>query len=138
MIVDADYHKVLDFHKKNHHEVTVVGAVQRHVVPYGVIELSKKGTICEMREKPVFDFTINTGVYVFQKNATKAIPNRLYDMNDLVSSLIKKGKRVGVYPVSDTSYADLGQWEEYQKNMGLLLGKPSSESYVPGNMNGKL
>ena len=36
-------------------------------------------------------------------------------MNDLITILMKKNLKIMVYPVSEKSWIDVGQWNEYKK-----------------------
>jgi len=36
-------------------------------------------------------------------------------MTDLIKLCKEKGKKVGVYPISEKSWIDVGQWGEYKK-----------------------
>lgn len=121
VIVDADYENLLSFHQKNKNILTVVGSIHHHRIPYGVIHFEKEGKIKKMVEKPEFDFTINTGMYVLSKKALEFIPkNKCFDMTDLIQVLLKNKENIGVYPVSQKSYVDIGQWEEYKKTVEKL------------------
>jgi len=35
----------------------------------------------------------------------------------LITDLQKQGKKIGVYPVSEKSWIDIGQWGEYRKTV---------------------
>ena len=37
------------------------------------------------------------------------------NMNDLINKLIKKKLNIGLYPITDNSWIDVGQWSEYKK-----------------------
>ena len=46
----------------------------------------------------------------------KYIPeNKIYDMPELIVDAINDGGKVGIYPISDNSWIDVGQWPEYNK-----------------------
>ena len=118
IVVDIDYDDLVNFHNKNNYILTVIGSMQCHKIPYGVIHFGKDGKIDKIQEKPEFDIMINTGVYVLSKKALDFIPkNRYFDMTDLMQALLAKGQHIGVYPASEKSYIDIGQWEEYKKAM---------------------
>ena len=87
--------------------------MKQHSLPYGVCTVDTDGTLKSFKEKPIFDYLVNTGFYVIDPSVIKLIPEDSYfDMTDLINSLIKNGKTVGVYPVSEKSWVDVGQWEE--------------------------
>jgi NDP-sugar pyrophosphorylase family protein len=122
ILLEVDYEEVLQFHKEKQNDVTVIGSVQHIVVPYGVIEFSKNGCIEKMSEKPEFDVVINTGVYVLNKTTIRYIPPQTYiDMPDLIRAVMEDRRRVSVFPVSEKSYIDIGQWNEYKKNIETLM-----------------
>jgi dTDP-glucose pyrophosphorylase len=56
--------------------------------------------------------------------ALELIPvNRFYHITDLINDLLKKGKNAGVYPVSEKSWLDMGQWEELQETLNKFEAK---------------
>jgi len=115
VIVRADFSDVLKHHEKNKAALTVLSSIQHHKIPYGVFDFKKDGHVIDIIEKPEYTFTVNTGVYVMEKEVLKLIPrNEYFDMTDLIRK-IKRKKRVVVYPVNDSDYTDMGQWEEYRK-----------------------
>ena len=42
------------------------------------------------------------------------------DMTDLISKVKKRGLNVGVFPVSEDSWFDVGQLSEYNKNVDKI------------------
>jgi len=121
IIVDLDYRDLVNFHRDNDNVFTVVGSIQHHRIPYGTINFEKDGRIRTIQEKPEFDLTVNTGVYVLSKKVLEFIPEaKPFDMTDLIQILLEDKQNVGVYPVSQKSYVDVGQWEEYKKAMDKL------------------
>ena len=70
----------------------------------------------EINEKPGYSLLVNTGMYVIQSAVLKIIPkNTYYLMTDLIQDAKGSGLKVGVYPISEKSWIDVGQWEEYRK-----------------------
>ncbi|MFA5292238.1 MAG: nucleotidyltransferase family protein [Phycisphaerae bacterium] len=121
VIVKADYSDLLRFHNDSRNLLTVVGAIYHHQIPYGVINFEKEGKIKHIKEKPEFDFTVNTGMYVMSSKVLEFIPkDKNFDMTDLVAVLLDSKKNVGVYPVSEKSYVDIGQWKEYREAIDKL------------------
>jgi dTDP-glucose pyrophosphorylase len=55
-------------------------------------------------------------MYVLDKTVLGDIPkNKTYHMTDLINDYLIKGARIGVYPVSEKSWLDMGQFEELQE-----------------------
>ena len=58
---------------------------------------------------------------MMKKNLVKLIPqNRRLEMNDFINILKRKGKKIGVYPIDDSSWQDIGEWTEYQKTISVI------------------
>jgi dTDP-glucose pyrophosphorylase len=121
VIVNTDYHDLLTHHRKNRHALTIVGSIQHYKIPYGIISFNSGGVVDAIIEKPEYDFTVNTGLYVLETEVLKLIPEgKTFHITDLIGRILKEKEKVGVYPVSERSYIDLGQWEEYKKAIRIL------------------
>ena len=115
-IVDEDYGEILQYHRDNKNEITVVSAMKSVYIPYGTLVTGENGLLESLQEKPEFTFQINTGMYVLEPHLLKEIPSdRIYHITYLIEKLIKEGRRVGVYPINDGSWTDIGNWDEYLK-----------------------
>ena len=115
IMIDADLIDMYNFHKKNKNEITVVASTQKYEIPYGICKLNKQGNLKTIEEKPKFNFLANTGLYIINPKILKLIPkNKKFDMTDLIkkANLIKK--KIGVFPVGEDSWMDIGQWNEYK------------------------
>jgi NDP-sugar pyrophosphorylase family protein len=122
IIVKADYDDVINFHKNHNASLTILSSIQHYKIPYGVIEFKNGGVVNKITEKPEYSMTVNTGVYVFDKSILKYIPkNKIFDMNNLIDSLIANKKTVVTYPVNENDYIDIGQLEEYKKITNNLI-----------------
>ncbi|MCD4781611.1 MAG: CBS domain-containing protein [Candidatus Omnitrophica bacterium] len=118
IIVDCDYSDIYGFHCEKNNDITIVGSHRHFVIPYGVCEIKNGGTLKSINEKPEYDFLVNTGMVVLKRSVLKYIPrNKEFHMTDLISSVQQKGGKVGVYPIDEKSWIDVGQWDEYKKVM---------------------
>ena len=121
VIYKIDIADFYNFHKKNKNDITLVASDKEYVVPYGVCNLKKNGSLNKITEKPGFDFLINTGLYLLNKKVIKLIPkNKLFNTPDLINIANRKGYKIGVYPVSESSWMDVGQWTELNKIAELI------------------
>jgi 3-hydroxymyristoyl/3-hydroxydecanoyl-(acyl carrier protein) dehydratase len=60
-------------------------------------------------------------MYVLRGTALKYIPhNEHFNMTDLVDEVRKNDGTVGVYPISEKSWLDTGDWQEYKKTVEQL------------------
>ena len=113
-LVDIDLHDLLEYHKRNKNMITVVSAVKKIHIPYGTIETEVDGIISSMREKPDLVYQINSGFYVLEPDVLNYIEEEVFlNITDLIDRLMKCGEKVGAFPVSDGSWIDMGNWDEY-------------------------
>lgn len=115
-LILTDYGKLYDFHIKSGNMVTIVSALKNIVVPYGVLHSKENGEISGMDEKPKLSYFINTGMYIINPEVIKKIPdNTFFHMTDLVNNIMKDGEKVGMYPVSEDSFFDMGEFDEMKR-----------------------
>lgn len=115
-LIRADYTDLFRFHKKSGNAITIVAAMKNDVIPYGVISSKENGEIENMIEKPRRSYFVNTGMYVINPEMIELIPNNtFFHMTNLTEKAIKNGCRVGMYPVSEDSFLDMGEFEEMKR-----------------------
>ena len=118
IIIDADYKDILNFHKIEGYDITLVASPKKYSIPYGMCELDKNGHLSNIREKPSYNFLANTGLYVLNPNVLKLIPrNKPYHMTELIKQAKKKKLKIGIYPIESQKWIDIGQWNEYKKTL---------------------
>jgi dTDP-glucose pyrophosphorylase len=116
ILIDQDYSEILAYHRENKNELTVVAALKSFSIPYGTIETGENGILNSITEKPQITFKINTGLYILEPSLLKEIPkNTFYHITTLIEDLQKQNRRVGVFPISENSWKDIGEWKEYLK-----------------------
>lgn len=115
IIIHTNYCSFYDFHKKGGYGLTMIGSMRQYTVPYGVCDIDNKGMLRKMKEKPHFDFLVNTGMYLLEPEILKFIPDQMhYDMTDLIQRVQESGMKVGLFPVSEKSWIDIGELSEYK------------------------
>ena len=120
VIVDADYGEIHRYHVEAKNDLTVVGVVKSYSIPYGVLETGDDGRLTGIREKPELTFKINSGMYLLEPHLLSRIPRDApYNLTDLIESVRHDG-RVGVFPVSEGAWMDVGEWSEYNKTAKRL------------------
>ena len=78
-----------------------------------MVELNEGGALSAISEKPEMNFLTNTGLYVLEPSVIDGLrPNEPVPFTDVIESVRASGRRVGVYPVSEHSWMDMGQLEE--------------------------
>ena len=123
IIIEQDYSEILNYHYENQNEITVVGAIKNYSIPYGTLTTREDGLLQTIQEKPEIIFKINTGFYILEPHLIKEIPNnRIYHITYLIEKLQQENRRVGVFPVSEKSWIDIGNWEEYLTHIHIKHG----------------
>ena len=99
VIADVDLNELLKFHKKNKSILTIGVKNFQYKNPYGVI-VSKKNRFISFEEKPEVNFTINTGIYIFNKKIIPIINKfNLKNIEDLITILNNKAYKILTYPI---------------------------------------
>lgn len=115
ILIRANIKEIYDFHKKNKSLLTIISSIQHHTLPYGVIEFRKGGKVTALKEKPEYTFPINTGVYLLEPECLEYIPeNEVFHMTHLIEKLLANNLTVTTYPINESEYIDIGQWDEYR------------------------
>lgn len=115
ILIEEDYEKMVDFHKKENNFITMICSVKNLQIPYGIVEISNTGEIEELKEKPVMSFFTNTGMYVAEPDVIQEMKQEVrIDFPELIQRYKSQGKKIGVYPISEDNWMDMGQPEEME------------------------
>jgi dTDP-glucose pyrophosphorylase/predicted transcriptional regulator len=108
VISDVNLNELLKFHKKHKSTLTIGIKYFQYKNPYGVI-ISKKNRFISFKEKPNVNFTINTGIYVFNRKIISIIKKfNLRNIEDLITKLKNNNYKILTYPIFE-NWHDLGQ-----------------------------
>lgn len=124
ILIEADYADVLKFHRESGNRMTVVGSLKYFTIPYGVCEIAAGGRLTGMSEKPSYDYLVSTGMYVMEPEVLDDIPvGRFFHVTDLIDDYMRRGVKVGVYPISEKSWLDMGHFEELSEMRSRLAAE---------------
>ena len=113
ILIEEDFSKLYNFHKSQNNLITMVCSLKNIKIPYGVIDIGVNGNIENMREKPELSFFTNTGVYIVEPKIIEELEkNVVIGFPDIIEKYKNKGERIGVYPISENSWMDMGQIDE--------------------------
>ena len=119
--IDADYSEIVDYHREQKNEITMVCSLKHIKIPYGTVETSEGGQVTCLIEKPELTYMINAGLYLLEPHLLEEIPeDSFYHITDLIDDVRARGGRVGAFPVSEKSWCDIGEWAEYKRTLGVL------------------
>lgn len=123
ILINADLECIYRTHKKEKNKITFVCAMKDIVIPYGVVETDVDGKILRLKEKPEFSFLTNTGLYVVEPEVIDELnENEFIHMPEIAQRYMDRGEKVGVFPISEKAWMDMGQFSEMEsmlKNLGV-------------------
>jgi NDP-sugar pyrophosphorylase family protein len=106
---------LIQFHREHKGIVTIAAHHRQSRVDLGVIKSNEDFCITEYIEKPVYDFMVSMGIYVFEPAVMPYIAKNQYlDFPDLIKRLIAAGERVVEYEF-DGYWEDLGRPDDYAR-----------------------
>ena len=114
ILIDQDLSKIVDYHREEGNEMTIVAALRHLKIPYGTIETGERGQLLSMVEKPEMIIKINSGFYILEPHLLDSVPDHQFlNITDLIERVVARKGKVGVFPVSEGSWKDIGEWSEY-------------------------
>jgi len=121
IIIEEDYEEIYRYHKREQNELTLVAALKHYPIPYGILETWEQGQLTGITEKPELTFQVNSGMYLLEANLLDEIPdNEFFHITQLIDKVMARGGKVGVFPVSEGSWMDVGVWSEYNRTRHLF------------------
>ena len=110
-----DMRKLAAFHKKNKGLATIAVHQREVRIDLGVVESNGDYSVSGYIEKPVYNYTVSMGIYVFEPRVMDFIPAGQYlDFPDLILKLIAAGEKVVGYPFQGY-WMDLGRPDDYER-----------------------
>lgn len=122
ILVNADFDCVLKQHRDDNNIMTLIGALRNSEIPYGVLDVNEKGVLSAFKEKPELSYIVNTGVYMIEPEVINNIPkDHFCHITDIIQDGLRNNKRIGVFPITEKSWMDMGQFDELDR-MRRALG----------------
>ena len=113
-LINCDYISLLNFHKENKNDLTIVASRKIEKFKYGSCEVQKNGSLKKIKEKPEVSFLANTGCYLLNSKILKLIKkNEKLDMNTFIERAISKKYKISVFPIQESEWLDLGTWNKF-------------------------
>ena len=108
ILTNTNFDRMLDFHIKNSSEITIGTRNYQYQIPYGVVE-TKGIDVIKISEKPIYDFGVNSGIYIINSEIIKNQKiNLKKDMPELIHKEIIDDKKVLIYSICDY-WRDIGK-----------------------------
>jgi NDP-sugar pyrophosphorylase family protein len=115
VLTTLDLRQLVQAHRASGAIATIASHARQVKVDLGVLQFNDQDELTGYIEKPVYDFFVSMGIYVFEPRVLQYIPhNRYLDFPDLVLKLIQHGERVKGYRF-DGYWQDLGREDDYEQ-----------------------
>lgn len=116
ILIEEDYDKIYQYHKKENNLITIVCSLKNIRIPYGIIEIGENGGIDSMKEKPELSFFTNTGFYFVEPRVIEELEEeKNAGFPDIIEMYRNAGEKIGIYPISENAWMDMGQLEGMEK-----------------------
>lgn len=114
ILTDLNYSALLDAHRHSAAVATVACHTKEVRVDLGVLDLSPDGLIVEYREKPILNFNVSMGIYVFRPAVLDFIEKGVpLDLPALIQRLIAARLPIHTYRFGGL-WLDIGRPEDYE------------------------
>jgi len=115
ILTTIDYAHLIQTHRASGAVATIATYVRQVKIDFGVLETNAADLVREYTEKPVLDYRVSMGIYVFEPGILKYLTQGQYrDFPDLVKTLIADNKPVRSYPFTGY-WLDMGRPDDYAK-----------------------
>lgn len=115
ILIMDDVRKIVEHHKEKENMVTMVCSLKNFEIPYGIVNFSEGGEISSFEEKPQMSFFTNTGYYILEPEVFHYInENEKIGMPDIIDRMRQDGQKVGIYPIGENAWLDMGQFDSME------------------------
>lgn len=122
ILIEEDFEEIYYFHKKEKNLITMVCSVKKLKIPYGVVEIDRRGNIEAIKEKPELSFMTNTGCYIVDPRVIQELKEQYIDFPNIIEKYRQAGDKVGVFPISENGWMDMGQFDKMKEMRKKLVG----------------
>jgi len=115
VLTNINYQELMEYHQEKGGIATV--ALNKRVVniDFGVTEIDDENRIVGYKEKPVINYLVSMGVYIFNPEVLDYVEDDTYfDLPDLINRLISNGETVNGYVFSGY-WLDIGRHDDYER-----------------------
>ncbi len=115
VLTTLDYSDIIKFHNSNESMLTIATHKKQVKIDLGVLELNDSDNVTGYLEKPVKDYKVSMGIYIYNPKVLKFIKKGEYlDFPTLAMNLVDQGYIVKGYN-NDAKWLDIGRIEDFHK-----------------------
>ena len=113
-----NYFNLLKYHKRYKYDFTIVASKKTLKLPYGICKVTNQKFV-GLVEKPEYSNLVNSGLYVLNKKVLKYLSKKKIDMNEYIDILKRKKIKIGIYPIDEKSWIDVGTLSSLNSELNL-------------------
>lgn len=122
VLTNINFHHLFEFHSENGGMATIATYKKHLAIDLGVLKI-KGDTFIDYIEKPIYDFDISMGVYIFRREIIDLLPkNEKMDLPDLIKKIRDKRKKILCYK-GDYEWLDIGRILDYEEANNIFEDK---------------
>lgn len=116
ILTDISFEALCKSHEQSKKLLTVCVSKRKHVIDYGVIGLDiEKNTVNSFKEKPIEEFYVSMGIYVFERSLLNLVPkDKSFGFDQLIKKMISKKIDINIFRHSGY-WLDIGRPDDYAK-----------------------
>jgi NDP-sugar pyrophosphorylase family protein len=123
ILILEDVRNMVQHHKEENNKATMVCSLKNFEIPYGIVNFAEGGEISSFEEKPQLSFFTNTGYYILEPDIFNYIDqDEKIGMPDIIDRMRRDGMKVGIYPISENAWLDMGQFDSMESMEQKLKG----------------
>ena len=114
ILTDIDFHELVNYHK-NEKSIATIALSKRTVdIDFGVVTLKNDNQFSEWKEKPIIEYLVSTGIYIFEPEALDVLPSEgFFNLPDFIIKLAENNKVSGY--IHHGYWLDIGRPGDYAK-----------------------
>jgi NDP-sugar pyrophosphorylase family protein len=131
LLTDIDYRALVAYHEEQQAQLTIATYRRQEKIDLGVLQTNGDNQVTGYIEKPVYDYQVSMGVYVYEPTVLKYIePGSYLDFPTLVMKLLEKGANVCAFPW-EGHWLDIGRPDDYAEAQALFAKQPQIFGFDP-------
>jgi mannose-1-phosphate guanylyltransferase len=132
IVTSLNIGRLVDFHRRKGGIGTIALKTFDFKIPYGLVDVGEDSRITSFREKPSVSFMVNAGIYVFEREIFKYIPEgKVSNLEtDVFPRLISEGKVLNSF-YEEAYWADIGTVSDFEKTDAEVLSRGLDDSWKP-------
>ena len=114
VISDINFETMALFHSEKLNDITITVSQYSQKIPFGVIDLDKRLNFKNLKEKPVFNYYILSGIYCMNRKVCDLVKNEYLDMTALIEKAHLLDNKIGIFPIHEF-WKDVGNLEDFNQ-----------------------